>query len=514
MLTKNLPAAQPSRVIQCGNPWHGLVESSTLTTTEGSIERAWPVQPDSSDAFLFKVAGLDTPTTTSEQAALGMEWRNTAILSGWWNRQLYGQPIPGGNMSRVFNADGISYLVDASGLTLVSGSPTKLSGSIKLTPLVVSDPEIDSVTLTLADLTLNGSNNTIMDVLAIKQDGSEIVLGIWHGQHDGGDVQYSETDETRGMAMLNLYSIDYRVPPWSLIKIAVTTSSVTATEWKGPSATDAVTNSTSTTLGDLIIFWTDSTGEGYVCGFDTECPVDADSCSNPLYDYCPASTSSSSTTDSITTIVGEYYKTTGTAALIDLTVSYDKTSSGTGYGVSADCDDPTDTAIAGETHSISGTFSASLRIDGSAKSSVSVTFDQTTEVERYVLKDGVVSSSNTESVSLSIDGTTILTDEAIAPINGLTTNRINAVAIAGTVKLHVVRYSNNAYGLMLTGLPGTNTAYLGGVVNVVSGTREAAVGYLTSPNDTIEYPFTSIVVSVEPESGDIVENGHTQTCYV
>jgi hypothetical protein len=84
------------------------------------------------------------------------------------------------------------------------------------------------------------------------------------------------------------------------------------------------------------------------------------------------------------------------------------------------------------------------------------------------------------------------------------------------VVIHAIRYSNHAWGLALiglnTGIHGAgNTAYLGGIVNLLDGTRTANIGYRTV--GLVGDVLADTYASVQPESLEI-EHGHDLMCWV
>lgn len=565
MLKKASPVAQPSRVTQCGNPWHGLVEAGTLTTTEGAITRAWPNQADSGDAFLLKVPGMPTPTTTPAQTAQGMEWRNSAIISGWWERQLYGQPIPGANMAYLYSAgSGQTWLADLSEIILEYNGTlevTTFKGYVRFRSTRFQ-PTPEAIVSDYASNGIDDDEYYYRDVVAINADGSAAIIGLWPRYYSASELLYSEAVAARGMGQLTHSSIDYRPPPKALarMEISLLAGSPVATIEPYMLAGEMLTGSESNdeTVGN---------GVSYLVDIDEVATYTGPSSSPELCykiertittsaDYAPGegnvgyeSYSSFSTVET-REIVGIYYDVAagGGPKFVELVT---QTTTASEYIITDNGGDvinvvdgsewnglenPNAACVSAETSftSQSTTFTKNLTdtqsitvdlvVDGEVKSSVvaSRVTESLIEIIGYVVNrngtiavtgGSTVSSTTTDSVTLDGSAPVELSSYGAPSI----TIPIQAAAaiIINNIRVHAVRYSNNAYGLAVFNLAPSDffghSAYLAGIVNLITGTKTAAAGWLDAPNDTIEYPYTGISVSVEPETGDIaIDSG----CYV
>lgn len=96
----------PENVPPWGCPWHGLVKDGQLQLPNGA-SMSYPQPPGfgwrAGSAALIARPGVPAVNTSPDQTALGMEWRNTAILSG--QAQLYGKQL-GASSWIYIDADG------------------------------------------------------------------------------------------------------------------------------------------------------------------------------------------------------------------------------------------------------------------------------------------------------------------------------------------------------------------------------------------------------------------------
>lgn len=111
----------PGRVTVWGRPWHGLVEGGTLTLPNGAtMAHPYPGDAGDADVLAFRLPGTPAVVRSPEQAAAdaaaGRQWLDYALISGRYDRQLYGQRI-GGNGTWLFAApDGSRWLATLAGV--------------------------------------------------------------------------------------------------------------------------------------------------------------------------------------------------------------------------------------------------------------------------------------------------------------------------------------------------------------------------------------------------------------
>jgi hypothetical protein len=88
-----------------------------------------------------------------------------------------------------------------------------------------------------------------------------------------------------------------------------------------------------------------------------------------------------------------------------------------------------------------------------------------------------------------------------------------AYIILGNIRIHAVRYSNNAWGLAALNLPGTllGSCYIGGIYNLVTESRGADIGYTS--DTSIDAVFARYV-TIEPDTGSISQGTTGPRCYV
>jgi hypothetical protein len=176
-------------VVLWGNPWHGIVSDGTLVTSVGEKSLSW-IQPDSGDCFLVKAPGIDEVPRTLEQLAIddaaGAEWLNYALLTGWYERQLYGKPMSAGaDANQRWSVT----------LNLTAGN-TALTGSIVFSRLELESTEQQTISGLSLSVTWPASNGEYWDVIAVSEDGSRILLGLWadgNGAAVGTRYVYTKT---------------------------------------------------------------------------------------------------------------------------------------------------------------------------------------------------------------------------------------------------------------------------------------------------------------------------------
>lgn len=111
----------PGRVTVWGRPWHGLVEAGTLTLPNGAtMPHPYPGDAGAADVLAFRLPGtpavVRSPEHAAADAAAGRQWLDYALISGRYDRQLYGQSI-GGNGTWLYAApDGSRWLATLAGV--------------------------------------------------------------------------------------------------------------------------------------------------------------------------------------------------------------------------------------------------------------------------------------------------------------------------------------------------------------------------------------------------------------
>ncbi len=121
-LSRNAPGALLDRLGVMGHPWHGLVSGGMLALPNGLTipyqQPAGTVHWEYTAAHRVAVPGVPPVERTPDQAAAdnlaGMQWRNTALISGGAS-QLYGRALGAGRWIWIDDA-GDRWLVDASAL--------------------------------------------------------------------------------------------------------------------------------------------------------------------------------------------------------------------------------------------------------------------------------------------------------------------------------------------------------------------------------------------------------------
>lgn len=547
MILQGMPGGlELSQSVRCGNPWHGVIVGAVLYPTIGGPPKSWPQQPDSSDAFLYVKPGLPVPVTPIEESSIGMKWHNTAIISGWWKRELYGQFMLGASKAWLLTGVDFTRAVDASGLSVVDvGGTKKLSGDVVLRPLVLNST-LARATLALTQFALPDQDRSKLDVTTMKRGGEQALLGLWPSTYKSESVSYTQAAECRAMAHWVYGGAYYRLPPMSYLTLSVSTAAVSVATLKTEADIAKMTHEHivpfTQVIPDLQVVdssVSDNTYSGppsspQFCQWREESKtygwVD-----NPGYQH-------SEIERTFEKIVGAYHKADGTVAWVVLRYRHDYEWHATFVGSGGT---GTQTRIVGgvyneETEVCDGIGTAWAPNLGTGSIQWSGSGTSVRAVELVV--DGVVKSSvvesyafaQTESVPFHYTSQTLVVDGYSMPYNGLSGGRLTGPNPDGDLPydappqpstvaayrfaqmaIHAVRYGNNAWGLAMNGLSLTihpTNAYRAGVVNLVTGTRAPAEGYITIPGDHISYLYTNRFAAVEPLGGAMVE-GSYKVCY-
>jgi hypothetical protein len=176
-------------------------------------------------------------------------------------------------------------------------------------------------------------------------------------------------------------------------------------------------------------------------------------------------------------------------------------------------------------YSTISTKSAVICVDGSDISKIAYThsysgsyFDPIVgaPIDHVVASD--TSSTSFDGVDISHPSINGMSSQGSAS-NGSIGLSIPVSAASGYTapSIHCIRYTNNAYGLMLSyaadyGYFSSGHAYFGGVVNAVTESRQTALGWQTTPNTTTTFAY-SRNITIEPNTGAYYE-GSSPCCYV
>lgn len=492
---------------------------SQITYPDPLLPKAWPAQPDSGDCWAIQVPGA--PGATAAVVDPRHNWYNYALLSGWWNRQLYGTQLPGGRLSYVYtNGVGHTYIVDLSGLVITGAGSNLFGGTVKLssTQVSISPPAAINIPTQVAGAPPNTPNLTldaargIWDIVAINKTGSEVVLGFWPQTYAGSyPMEYSSGQACRGIARFVADATPFRTVPYTYVKLSLTEGTAELSMLKTAAESSVLdTNTVSVHQGSLLrAVYADSS-----CGWviDT-CPVGA-FCSDPLYDWVPSS-STSDTSVSRELLLGCFYKSDGTLTWVSLVGTLARHQVNTAYGVDLACENPWD-AQAGLDIVEDCEIALALKVGEAVKSSLTGMSTNTTTIIGHIFTDESTTVSD-PSATLVLDGVNLLPTEVFSIAGYANTDHINALLLIGaflsSTRVHGVRYSNHAFGIALTGLIGAHPAYLGGIVNVLDGNRTAPIGFKDAPNHTADYPYTSYHVTVQPMT-QTLSHGVSPVCYV
>lgn len=147
-----------------GNPWHGALQGTTLVTESGvSTSTAYPALTP--DTHLVEFTGLPEFTTPDADLALGLKWKNYAILIGNTRRYSPKAAIAFGNSKHIYlTADKTHYHITVTGTT-ISGSIS--SGTAYNQPILIRAAKASGSGLETSSTLIN----TTLSVTA-KGDGS------------------------------------------------------------------------------------------------------------------------------------------------------------------------------------------------------------------------------------------------------------------------------------------------------------------------------------------------------
>ena len=195
-----LNAPSPTRMLDkvelVGHPYHGLVQSGMLTLPNDDtlIYR----QPSNADAWALHLAGVPPLTRTTEElaqdAVLGHQWLHKVVLSGQVP-QVYGKPLVG-NVPAWLWRDSAGVVWQFS-LSVLSTYQTQIRvtyrkfgrfGEASYPPVNVDlshaidggSPEVDLKALTDYFFINEGQIRTAPRVCDINEDGSSVIVGLYH----------------------------------------------------------------------------------------------------------------------------------------------------------------------------------------------------------------------------------------------------------------------------------------------------------------------------------------------
>lgn len=473
MIAGGLPIRQPARVVDCGQPWHGLSVAGWLDY--GGVDpMAW-TQADSGDCWAVRVPSAPG-SVQAEPLNPYHQWLDYGLISGWWERQLYGTPLPGGRLSYVYTAGlGHTYITDLTGLVFDGDN---LEGSLDLHATIARVTPPATLTMSPDPLDLAASY-LHRDVIAFNATGAQAILGVWPQYMLGETLTYSQSALCRGLARLIYGFHDYRAIPSALITLDIDESDATLAILKTPAQMAEHTED----------------DEFYESGGD---PETGEGFYEIAHNY-----------QTWRKIVGAYYRSSdGAIAYVVLQYRYT-------YDWSRD----ENVGAGTELHTLT------LEVDGATESTLAYSADW--ELQDYGVPLGWI-PVRLGGVSLDFDGTAL-------PANGMTSGTVggakpddldlvasfvlwdyNTPSNERDVVIHAIRYSNHAWGLGLLGLNTTihgtgHTAYIGGIVNVLDGTRGANIGYrsVSLVSDAMQDTYAT----VHPVD-ETISQGENLRCYV
>lgn len=487
MIEYNSPAPQPGRVVRFGCPWHGVVQGGSLTTTEGGVSHAWSTQPDAGDAWLFAKPGLASQTTPAGQQALGMEWRNQATVSGWWERQVYGQPLPGGSKSWVAAIDGVTYAVHAN-LAISLGM---LSGNVVLRPLTIPGGTVVYKSVSVTVPNWRGSNaSTVWDVVSISPDGCTVYIGLWGTVGGGSTITYSQASGLRGIAKLTNAGVDSYVPPGAWMKIALTS---------GPNAALSVYKTASEAVTFTVITDTNSHTGAQLgpCAGETWFTWEG---TYSLYDW------------EIATLIGITWTAGGTQR--DIHFVEHRATEDTGTQTDNGTCDPTAYSFSVVKDQL---YEMIIRVAGTDVSKCVTAWNQTSTGTIDASGTSTTNSTTDNSASVTVNGNSIDTGtvfNSYADTGGITWT---IQGDGGALTLgSVVRHTNNAWEIVLwpdtSSFLSSPTRY--GIVNALSGAIETSSATFTSSTPLADlYGGSVIHATVDPYTEDL-QTYASAICYV
>lgn len=526
-----------AEIVVWGNPWHGIVNGGTLYTGLG-VTREW-TQPDSGDCWLVKAHDVAEVERSPEQlaidAAAGAEWRNYALLTGWYNRQLYGKPMNAGadsNQRSVYVPKaGYGWSVYAN----LSAAGTAVAGNLVFSRLHLGSTEQQTVAINQA-VTWPFSTGAYWELVAKNPDGSKLVFGLWsvnaYGTSNPLNYKHSYPNQ-RARAKVNestssgIWSTRHTrvIAPFQYVLVTLTggddeTPTITATPSLLYSFTDTEkvikTNVTVTPFDRIDLYFVfDGVNYSY-----QEVAAGAPGPGGSLVeDSLPKNTAVfESETE---TIVGVYFDM-ATGNLKTVKVRTYTTNSQTwtyDYGTPGPSmfNFRRDNTVAE-----SGTIK--LEIDGTVVSTATFTAAWTAGemIDWSFAHQSFVDGSATGEAD--IDGTPFYSETKVvsnpnapAMFMDLRTREGVSGSLIGnygwlTIDAHGLEYSSGAFGLVLDlnmvppGGGMARTIVAGGVASVVTKTRGSTIGTVSTSGGYVNYVYENIKVSHHPVTGNILQN--------
>jgi hypothetical protein len=525
-----------------GCPWHGIVSGGNLTTTVGGVIREW-TQPDWGDCWLVKAHDIPAVERNDEQIALddaeGAEWRNYALLTGWYNRQLYGKKMSAGvdgNQRSIFLPKaGHGWSVFAS---LNAGGST-LAGNLVFSRLHRGSSEEQTVAISQA-ITWPFSTGAHWDIVAKNADGSKLVIGLWSANAGYPSVMAykhawpkqrarAKVDETTSNPAFSEYFNrviapfqyvlltiaggtdevpDITVTPSVLYTFADTEKQIKSFHFSVPYPTkDLYLHNTGSAYQYELVDAGSSPGAGYSL-VQGGMPVGAGQIQHE--------------TESI---VGVYFDLASGALK---TVKVRVTAQTDGVW-SYDLGSPTVTpGTFVRTYDCSSAGKISLQIDGTEVSKLDLADSRSgggEEINQFF--EHVSNVSGTASGSATLDGTSIYTETfAVSGSGGVDNVQMysqtdtkqgcsgGVVFNQGRLRVdgHGMEYASGAFGLVFElnvfvptgGFPRTIVA--GGVTSVVTKARGSTIGTVSTSGGYVNYVYENIKVSHHPVTGAVLMN--------
>jgi hypothetical protein len=518
-----------------GCPWHGIVSGGNLTTTVGGVIREW-AQPDSGDCWLVKAHDIPEVTRTPEQleldAAAGAEWRDYALLTGWYQRQLYGKPLSSGSTAN----KRIIYLPEAGHgwsafLNLTAGN-TVLTGSIVLSRLKLGSTEQQTISGLSLSLSWPASNGEYWDVVAVSENGSKIVLGLWsdgNGASSGSGLRYVYSKSSPHYRARVYINGDSSAAFWDdFYNRLVAPQQYALIELSGGTSIEEEISANLTLLKSI--------SEVAPAGIITSTPAPLkyiyqvsdryemrDSIGGSGLLISTVAEGDGGNEYETEAIVGVYFEE---GAIKWVTVHETMTES---ISYSTLLPEPEIIGIAPNffryaEFELSGQIS--LEMDGVPVSVIEFSGTESLEAE-FDSNNHLVLDVGNVSGEVSIDGIPIYSASDTGPLwlnspvrqdaspNLGNDARVNVARIL-SVHVHGLMYSAGAYGLVvevvtrtiaLEGFPEVDQVlYSGGVVSVVTKERESPIGSITIGSTGWRYIYENYKVSHHPVSGDILMN--------
>lgn len=169
-------------VLRFGDPWHGLYRNGVIELPNATT-RAPGSSPSSGSSFAIQIPGQPAATTPTEDAAQGMTWLNYAIMTGD-DHAVYGRPM-GNNAWIYIDADGVPWravLTGSSGTMTITlhrfglfdTAEETYSDSISFVWISGQDMKVDDVDSTGRNAALvfrDASNNNVQRVFLLTLSG-------------------------------------------------------------------------------------------------------------------------------------------------------------------------------------------------------------------------------------------------------------------------------------------------------------------------------------------------------